>query len=318
MNNKKFFTIGFIIVIAAIVLISIFAITSGKDENKLDVNIYYLNPTTNKLEPEKTLIESGSEKEIFKETVEAILSGPKNTSLVSVLPKDVKILDYSLFKESNNDINARINFSREYGNLKESQELFSRASIVWTLTELNFINNVNIFIEGEPLLKSNGEAVGNLNRNNVLINPVISPDKTNTQTVTLYFSDDQANFLSPENREIEVKQSQTLETQIVEQIIAGPKNKNLYPTVPTETKIRNIKTEEGICYVDLSNDFVTKSGGGSAGETMTIYSIVNSLTELENVKKVQFLIEGEKISVFKDLFDFSKPFERNESLINAE
>jgi len=51
---------------------------------------------------------------------------------------------------------------------------------------------------------------------------------------------------------------------------------------------------------------------------LTIYSIVNSLTEINSVKKVQFLIDGEKISDCKGHLDFSKPFERNEALILDE
>ena len=47
----------------------------------------------------------------------------------------------------------------------------------------------------------------------------------------------------------------------------------------------------------------------------TVYSIVDSLTELDSVNKVQFLIEGEKINSKKDGIDFSKLFSRNEAMI---
>ena len=98
----------------------------------------------------------------------------------------------------------------------------------------------------------------------------------------------------------------------MEQLIAGPESKDLFPTVPPETKIRDVKVVDGICYVDLSMEFVTKHGGGSSGEAFTIYSIVNSLTELSNINKVQFLIEGEKLDEYKGDFDFGKPFEYTE------
>lgn len=50
-------------------------------------------------------------------------------------------------------------------------------------------------------------------------------------------------------------------------------------------------------------------------EKLTIYSIVNSLTEVNTVNKVQFLIEGEKINEYNGDMDFSKTFERNNELI---
>ena len=154
-----------------------------------------------------------------------------------------------------------------------------------------------------------------MDRDNVVLDPMISPDKINTQTVTLYFLDSGGMGLCEEKRTIEVKQSLTLENQIVEQIIRGPESDSLLPTVSMETKIGNIKTEEGICYVDLSSEFISKQTGGQNTDEMTIYSIVNSLTELENVKKVQFLIEGEKVNDLNGRVDLSKPFERDESKI---
>ena len=69
-----------------------------------------------------------------------------------------------------------------------------------------------------------------------------------------------------------------------------------------------------ICFVNFSSEFVTKHSGGSAGEAMTVYSIVNSLTELKNVDKVQFLVEGNKIDVYKHL-EFNEPFPRDETWI---
>jgi germination protein M len=95
----------------------------------------------------------------------------------------------------------------------------------------------------------------------------------------------------------------------LEQLIAGPKEEDHYATIPPETKIMDVTTtSDGVCYVNLSQEFVTKHSGGSTGELLTIYSIVNSLSEMENVEKVQFLIEGEKVEAFKGHVDFSTPF----------
>lgn len=317
MDRKKIFAAGFLIVIAAVAIVILYSVLfdNSERESTKDINVYFLNPVTKELNAEKRTIDNGSDTEAVEEALNILITGPKNTSLVGVMPENLKILKCKLIEGSNNT--AEVDFSNEYSQLKESQELYCRAAIVWTLTELDFIDTVHIFVDGKPLTRANGELVGDLDKSNVIVNPVISPDKVEEKEVTLYFSDEQAMGLCPEKRTIEVKQSQTLETPILEQLIIGPKKDRLYPTVPSETKIRNIKTEDGICYVDLSNDFV-KSSGGSTAEMLTIYSIVNSLTELDNVKKVQFLIEGEKVSVFRGHVDFSKTFEREDSLILQE
>ena len=47
---------------------------------------------------------------------------------------------------------------------------------------------------------------------------------------------------------------------------------------------------------------------------LTIYSVVNSLTELPHIDKVQFLIEGQKVEVFKHMI-FNEPFVRDDEII---
>ena len=50
---------------------------------------------------------------------------------------------------------------------------------------------------------------------------------------------------------------------------------------------------------------------------VTIYSVVNSLTELSNIHKVQFLIDGKVRKMYEDL-DVSSYFERNFDIIEGE
>lgn len=317
MKNKRFFMIGVFVVIFIIIAITLFSIILSSRTNQSEVNIYYLNPITNQLTPEKTTVKMDTNENRLSQTLKFFTQEPRNSNLTNVLPEEVKILKCTLAASGSESgkLNAIVDLSNEYKNIKEGQELLCRAALVWTLTEFDFVENVIIEVEGNPLLRANSEELGKLNRENVVLNPIISPVKIENIEAILYFSNDQATDLIAESRKIEVKQNQSLENQIVEQLIKGPETSSLYPTVPPETKIKNIKTEEDICYVDLSNDFVLKHTGGSTAETLTIYSIVNSLTELKSVKKVQFLIEGEKVNTFKGHYDFSKPFERDSSLI---
>jgi germination protein M len=48
---------------------------------------------------------------------------------------------------------------------------------------------------------------------------------------------------------------------------------------------------------------------------MTINSIVNSLTELTGIKKVQILINGTKVDTLAGHADLSQALSRNESII---
>ena len=63
--------------------------------------------------------------------------------------------------------------------------------------------------------------------------------------------------------------------------------------------------------VDLSAEFLVKQLESETDAKAAVYSIVNSLAEIETVNKVQFLIDGEKIDNYRGVMDLSKPVEPN-------
>ena len=71
-----------------------------------------------------------------------------------------------------------------------------------------------------------------------------------------------------------------------------------------ETKIVNILTKDGICYVNLDSSFLTVVNNVST--EVAVYAIVNSLVELDNINKVQILVNGEVPTTFSN-----STFERN-------
>lgn len=139
-----------------------------------------------------------------------------------------------------------------------------------------------------------------------------------TVAVVLYFGDDQAEYLLPEKRILTIEEEasdEMLASSVVSALIAGPENKDLQPTIPTESKLLSLQISEGIASVNFSEEIRTKHPGGSAGETMTMYSLINTLTEIDSIDKVQLLIEGKKVETLAGHWDTSGPLERNEDII---
>jgi len=146
-------------------------------------------------------------------------------------------------------------------------------------------------------------------------NPNPTPAQTK-QKVTLYFGDDQAMYLEPEERMI-TRGDASLEQAVIRELIKGPQKEGLVKTVPAETKIISLTVADGVAKVNFSQEFQTKHWGGSAGETMTLYSVVNSLGELPGIDQVQFLLEGEpKESILNGNMDTSAPLEPDYSLVD--
>lgn len=316
MKNKKIITLFTgvlaLIVIALVVLV---VYDSVKEKREHQYNLYFLNSANNVLDIEQREISNANGKEeLVARVIEELKNGPKNTSLVNMLSEEVAITDYTYSTNQKNEGVVDVDLSEGYNNLSEGKRLLCIGAVVYTLTDLEPVDKVYLTVNGEPIKNFAGKDIKMLSRDNVVNNPLINPDKINIKSVVLYFKDSEG-YLQDEERSIEVKQSLTLEYQIVEQLIVGPAVEDLTATVPSETKIRDIKTEDGICYVNLSSEFVSKSGSETASELSAVYSIVNSLTELDTVEKVQFLIEGEKLNDFNGHFDFSKTFSRNNQMI---
>lgn len=306
LKTIKKLIISFIIIVIGVILFFIIK-ESIDSKNKLnkDVEFYYIESSSSLLKPEKRQFVGESNADILSLVLAAMKESPKTEGFVKAIPDTIQ------FNKANIDKGiVTLDVSSDYNQMKAGEEVICRSAIVWTLTSLDFVDHIRITVDGQELVKNNKEPIGLMNRENVVINPIVSPEPKKYKTVKLYFSNEDATALETEERQIEVSPNQPEEKGIMEQLIIGPKKQGLNATVPSETKIRDITTtEDGICYVDLSSEFVTKHSGGATAEMLTIYSIVDSLTELENVKKVQFLIEGEKQEEYKGHMDFSKPFE---------
>mgnify|MGYP000966051783 CR=1 FL=1 len=294
-----------LVVLAAIVLIGQ-GEKRGKNKSTSKVELFFPALTSSELKFETREISGETEADILGSVLRELALGPKTDGLGRAVPEGIKINGATI-----NGRNVTVDISGEYKDLKQSEELLCRGSIVWTLTGLDFIDSVTITVDGEPLLKSTGDEIGSMGRNDIVLNTEISPEASSLITVKLYFSDSNGAHLVVEERDIGANPDD-IENKIIEELIAGPEDGSLIRTVPPETKIRDIKVVDGICYVDLSMEFVTKNNVGATGEALTIYSIVNSLTELSNINKVQFLIEGEKLDEYKGHLDFGKPFEHTE------
>jgi germination protein M len=146
-------------------------------------------------------------------------------------------------------------------------------------------------------------------------NYVVEDEQEEEETIKdiiLYFSDYQAEYTVAETRNVEIKGS--IEETIFEELKKGPKNEELYGVIPEGTRLLSIHAEDGVCTVDLSEEFVSNQPGGTAAESITINSIVNTLTELEHIDSVQFRIEGNVREVLVH-HALDRPIKRNENVI---
>ncbi|MTV48661.1 hypothetical protein GJ688_06660 [Heliobacillus mobilis] len=137
------------------------------------------------------------------------------------------------------------------------------------------------------------------------------------QTLTLYFADPKGQNLISEKRVI--AKTGSVARAAIQELIKGPniQSKGI-PTIPAGTRLLDINVKEGLCTVNFSKELQKNHQGGSAGETMTVYSIVNTLTQYPSIEKVQILVEGKKIESLAGHMDVSQAMARKKSMIMDE
>lgn len=128
------------------------------------------------------------------------------------------------------------------------------------------------------------------------------------QTITLYYSDSNAINLVKQSIKVDVG-DRAIEEVILEKLKEQPEDKELLPIIPEEIEVLSVRMENDIAYVDISKH---ELNGGSTTERFFIDGIVLSLTELDHIEKVQFLIDGNIEETLLGHYSIDKPFTRED------
>jgi spore germination protein GerM len=140
-----------------------------------------------------------------------------------------------------------------------------------------------------------------------------------TVAVTLFFADDQALFLVPERREVLADSSDllSLPTAVLHALIQGPASDTASVTLPPATQVRGLALEGQTLIVDFSLEIAVNHWGGTAGERMTVYSIVNSLTHLEGIDRVQIMIDGARAETLAGHLEIAEPLTFDATIVKT-
>ena len=211
---------------------------------------------------------------------------------------------------------ATIDFNSAYLSASTQTEVLRRAAIVKTLMQIDGLEGVTFSVEGIPLTESKQVAIGIMNADTFVSNPGAEINSYETTKILVYFADEEGTRLIGRTENVGYISNISMERLVVDRVIAGPLTDKAYPTVSPTLKVLNVTTKDGVCYVNLDNSFLTKTL--KVSDEAVIYSFVNSLTELPNVNKVQFMIDSETEVSFGDHMYLSEPFERNLELIATD
>ena len=282
----------------------------GKDkEHGTAVDISYINKNETKLVKEKHYLESTDIKERIVEVLTLLCTMPDNKELRATLTSGINVVTYALDGDQ-----VTVSLSEKYRDLPRTTEVLTRAAIVRSLTAIDGVSCVMLTINGEPLTDSAGTVVGVMTADMFVDNAGTKIEEEDTKvTLRLYFANETGDGLIAVNRELSHNadvSNVSMEKVVLEQLIKGPASDETFPTINPATKVISVTVQ------DINFDSAFETAINNVTTDVTIYSIVNSLSELSNINKVQFSIDGDSDNRFRDKYDFSTVFERNLSLMD--
>ena len=279
----------------------------GKREDEGDniYEVYYVSNSATKVEMHTYQMEAETFEGQLEELLACLSTNPKKLEYQAPLSMGFEVLDKKV-----EDGRLLLDVSAAYTGLPMTTQVLVRAAIVRTLTQLNDVNMVMMTVEGTPLYDNNGRTVSWMSADQFIDNDGNEINTYELARVRLYFAGESGGELIGTDREKRYSTNLSLERFVVEELIAGPsgQGEGQYPSINPNTKILSVMTRDGVCYVNLDENFLSVVNNVSTD--VSVYSIVNSLIELSNVNKVQILVNGEVPQAFS-----STTFERNLDIV---
>ncbi len=268
--------------------------------------LYYLDKDSNRLETVEYNFVNVTKENQVREALEAM--NMQRNGVVVAKPENVKLVKQEII-----DNTVYLTFDNTYNAMDNISEIFVRASIVLTLTQIEDIDYVGIYVNEQPLKDALGYTVGNMKSSDFVDKIGNTINNYDVTTITLYFANKSGNKLTSEIYEGIYPSNETLERFVVEKLINGPRSSDNYRTLPVGTQVLSVNTKDGICYVNLDGAFVDKITSVKAD--VMVYSIVNSLVELSYINKVQISIDGETDFNLYGKISLNQLFARNLALL---
>jgi len=277
----------------------------NRDEEKTgEYQIYYMNMDKSMLVAEGYDSTGAQDEELIEELLTKLQSAPETAKLRQAIPSNVKINSFKV-----NGAYLYIDFNEAYKDIKPEEEILVRAAIVKTLMQANVCSLVAFTVNSESLILHDGTLVGGMSADSFVENPGKQINSSVETTLTLYYANKSGTELVKETRNVHYSTNISMEKLVMEQLIEGPKKGSSMSTLPSGTKLISVSVVDGVCYVNLSDSF--KNQNPEVNEEIVLYSIVNSLTELQGVTKVQISINGSTDGKVRYTYELSKMYERD-------
>ena len=135
----------------------------------------------------------------------------------------------------------------------------------------------------------------------------ITEEQLRQTIVSLYFQNKETKELEPEARLVDIKEIlNTPYEKIVNLLIEGPKDEVKEKIMPDNTKLLKASLEGDCLTLDFSQEFLNYNKEDENVKENLINSLVNTLTQLNEVNSIKILINGAENEEFNEIYTLEK------------
>ena len=147
----------------------------------------------------------------------------------------------------------------------------------------------------------------------------LQPGAGPNEIAVLYFPSLNDRKLVAESRLVKWAPSADDRVRQVLLALAAGSHQGLGHPLAATTSVRAVfLTSEGTAYVDLSNDLLSSVSPGIETESLSVYSMVDSITaNIPSVKRVKILIEGQEVETLEGHVDLTEAIVPDPTLIKT-
>lgn len=246
-----------------------------------------------------------------KKTVNYLIGQIKDNDEMA-LPDEIEIKGTKINSDNKE---LTIDFASGYRSLTGYKETILRASIVKTVLQVKGIKTVSFSIDGQALTDANGTVVGPMSADTFIEDFGKDQAALITKTVKLYYAYQDGKSLVAVARTLHYGSSTGLEQTIVNTLSKAPYESDLRSAYSDSSKILNVSVSDGICFLDIDSSFFTDMA--EVSQDVALYSLVNSLTEVDGINKVSVTVYTSGTLDTTNSFPTGN-FEKNLDIVSAD
>lgn len=280
--------------------------------------LYYISSDGSYLLPEVHKV-NYTDGDYIKSLIAELVKGPQNTSVMaSPVADGLELSEDPVFTQNGGNYVLTLDFNKQPSkDIAGAQgTLLTYASIVYTIT--GFIPNltgVEIYADGIKVNAAGSE-----------YQPVLKRADYKSfigSSAPVYFADKASDLLLQVSRSMEQGEVWSARERVLE-LIKGPlpgdgeDASKVVPAGITDKDILSVKIYSDTAYVDLSKNFADSCSGISAkSEMLLVYATVNTITAMDGINKVQFLVEGQQADTLSGSICLTDPFLKNYGIVKG-